>query len=79
VVLTVRAAVAALVPEMTTEPGIVHVGRSLLPLMLVPTTHRRFTVPVNPPTGRIVIVELLPVVAPGLTAMEPLLEKKSAA
>lgn len=47
--------------------------------MLVLTAHFRFTLPVNPPEGVMVIVEVLPAVAPGLTSMAPLLERASAA
>lgn len=42
-----------------------HAGASVGVAMVVVTAHTRFTFPVNPPEGVTVMVEVLPVVAPG--------------
>jgi hypothetical protein len=73
VVATVTVAVAAVVPLMVTEDGMLQVGGSLGLLMEVVTAQVRFTAPVNPPPGVTVTVDVLPVVAPAATVMAPLL------
>lgn len=60
-------AVAADVPLMSTEDGMLHVGRSIAPEGLVVRAHFRFTAPRKPPLGVTVTVDVLPVVAPAFT------------
>src|SRR5271157_348211 len=75
VVLTVSVAVCAVELLIVTEAGTVHVAGLVAPVG--PTTAQvRSTVPVNAPKGVTVMVEVLPVVAPGLTVMLPLLLRK---
>jgi hypothetical protein len=50
------------------------VGESMAPEGAEVMAQVRLTVPLNPPTGLMVMLEVLPVVAPGLTLMAPLLE-----
>jgi hypothetical protein len=45
--------------------------------MVVVTAQVRFTVPVNPPTGATVTVDVFPVVAPAVTEIAPLLLKEN--
>ena len=72
VVATVRVDVCAVAPLMVTDAGILHVAGSVAPVG--PTTLQdRLTAPVNPPAGVTVMVEVLPVAAPGFTVMLPLL------
>jgi hypothetical protein len=69
VVETVRVAVPALVPVMLTglvEPKL-KVGGYWAPFGLAVTTAVSATLPVKPPLGVTVIVEVFPVVAPGET------------
>jgi hypothetical protein len=68
----VSAAVNAAVPVMLTEVGIEQVGAVIPPGGFV-MVQLRVTAPVNPLEGVTLIVDVLPVVAPGLTAMLPLL------
>jgi hypothetical protein len=69
VVTTVRVPVPTVSPVMLT--GLVElklkVGGATTPLGLVVTTAARVTLPVKPPVGVRVIVEVLPAVAPGAT------------
>jgi hypothetical protein len=68
VVETVSVAVPAEVPVMLT--GVVDpklkVGRETAPAGLLAITAVRATLPVNPPLGVTVMVEVLPLVAPGV-------------
>src|ERR1039458_8417159 len=74
VVATVSVEVCAVAPLMVTEAGErLHVAGSLAATGL--TAQVRATAPVSPFEGVTVIVELLPVVAPGTTVMLPLLVK----
>jgi hypothetical protein len=74
VVLMVTTSVCAVVPLMVTEAvARLHVGRSAAPAGEELMAQLIATAPVNPPDGVTVIVELLPVVAPGITVMLPLL------
>ena len=62
-----RVAVPAAVPSMFTglvEPKL-NVGRFVAPAGLDAIVADRTTLPVNPPEGVIVMVDVLPVVAPG--------------
>jgi hypothetical protein len=70
VVPKVKTSVCADVPLMVTE-GVarLHVGRSLAPDGELVMAQVIATAPVNPPDGVTVMVEVLPVVAPGLTVM----------
>jgi hypothetical protein len=78
VVSAVNVVVAAVVPVMLTEVEVPPVpkeqvaGLVALATPLV-TAQVRLTWPVNPPEGITLIVEVLPVVAPGLMVMFPLL------
>ena len=58
---------------MATEDGMLHAGGKTGFERLVVTTQLRLTVPVKPFEGVTLIVEVLPVVAPGFTVMFPLL------
>jgi hypothetical protein len=69
VVLTVRVAVPAVVPEIVTGLGIEQVGASET---VEETEQASETDPVKPPPGVTVTVEVFPVVAPRATEMEPL-------
>jgi len=60
-------AVAADVPLMSTEGGILHVGRFIAPEGLDVSAHFRFTAPRKPPFGVTVTVDVLPEVAPAIT------------
>ena len=75
VVTIVRVPVPTGLPVMLT--GLVElklrVGGTTAPLGLVVTTAVRATLPVKPPVGVRVIVEVFPVVAPAVTLMLPLL------
>jgi hypothetical protein len=72
VVATVTVALPAVVPVMSTgELATVHVG-TLVPVVGV-TAQVNATAPVNPPPGVTVIVDVLPVVAPAITVIAPLL------
>ena len=73
VVSTVRIAVFALPVMLTEDEERLHVGGEVRLFGL--TEQVRFTVPVKPPDGVTVIVEVLPEVAPRLTVMFPLLLK----
>jgi hypothetical protein len=78
VVKMVRVAVAALALVMLTglvDPKL-RVGRLTAPLGLEAREAVRVTLPVKPPTGVTVMVEVFPVVAPGTTETAvPLSEK----
>ena len=73
-----RAVVAAVVATVKVEVVVaeagfrLHVGASVAPDGLAVTAQVRLTVPVNEPDGVMVIVEVLPVVAPGETVIAPL-------
>jgi hypothetical protein len=71
VVLMVSVAVCAVVPLTVTVAGMLHVAGSFEAFVV--NAQLRFTVPVKPLFGVTVIVEVLPVVAPGATVMAPLL------
>jgi hypothetical protein len=74
VVFTVNVAVEGPSPPMiVTEEGILQVGGSTGLGMLVLTAQLRFTRPRKLPEGVAVIVIVLPVVAPGVTVIFPLL------
>lgn len=74
VVLMVNTSVCAVVPLMVTDAvARPHVGGSTAPEGEVVIAQVIATAPVNPPYGVAVIVEVLPVVAPGITAILPLL------
>jgi hypothetical protein len=72
VVASVSVAVAAL-PLIVTDEGMLHVGVSTGFVMLVVTAHDKLTCPVNPFDGVTVTTAVLPLVAPGLTVIAPLL------
>lgn len=66
--------VCAAVPEIVTEAGeSAQVAGSLAAVGA--TAQVSATAPVSPPDGVTVMVEVLPVVAPGLTVMLPLFER----
>jgi hypothetical protein len=72
VVTTVSVEVWALAPLIVTEAGErLHVAASLAAAGL--TAHVKATAPLNPPDPVTLTVDPLPVVAPGLTVMLPLL------
>ena len=74
VVFTVRLAICAAVPLMVTEVGMLHVAGSLAAAGVMAQV--RPIVPVNPPVGVKVIVDVFPAVAPGVTLMAgPVMEK----
>jgi hypothetical protein len=73
VVVTVSVAVTAELPLMVTEAGMLQVGISVGFAMLVVTAQERSTAPVKPFDGVTVIFAVLPLVAPGLSVIEPLL------
>jgi hypothetical protein len=76
VVLIVSVPVAAVVPAIVTELVTLHAGAEIPPGGLV-NTQVRFTVPVNPPAGVTVMVDVFPLVAPGRTeTLPPLLNVK---
>jgi hypothetical protein len=60
-------AVAAVVPLISTEDGILHVGRFIAPEGLDVRAHFRFTAPRKPPFGVTIMVDVLPEVAPAIT------------
>jgi hypothetical protein len=74
--------VAAVVPVMLTGDVVpkLNVGRSEAPAGLAVRAAVKVTLPVNPPLGVTVIVELLPVVAPGelMVMAPPLVRAKEA-
>jgi hypothetical protein len=70
VVLTVNVEVCDGVIEAGDRP---HVGGSLAPEGLDVIAHVKAIEPLNPPDGITLIVEVFPLVAPGLTVMLPLL------
>ena len=73
-VLTVRTTVCALDPLMVTDDGMLHVP-GLLAVMGVIAQLRLIT-PVKPPEGVKLIVEVFPVVAPGVSVTAvPVMEK----
>jgi hypothetical protein len=73
VVATVRVSVIAAAPVMVTEFDMkLHVAGLVAPVGLA-TTQVRLTAPVNPFDGVAVIVDVLPVVAPAVMLMLPLL------
>jgi hypothetical protein len=65
--------VAAAVPEMTTDAGTLQLIGLVAPVGTVVTLHCSVTVPVNPPDGVALIVDVSPVVAPPASVMLPLL------
>jgi hypothetical protein len=65
VVFTVNVTVCAVSPLIVTEAGTLHVAGSEGAFEL--NAQLKLTVPVNPPVGVTVIVELFPVVVPGVT------------
>ncbi len=74
VVFTVNTSVCAVVPLTVTDADArLHVGRSAAPVGEELMVQLIATAPVNPPDGVTLIVEVLPVVAPGLTVILPLL------
>ena len=74
VVVIVIVAVAGDVPAIFTDVApIAHVGGAIGFVKAVVTEQLRVTVPVKPPDGVIVIVDVFPMVAPGMTVMPPLL------
>jgi hypothetical protein len=74
VVVTVTVTVDAAVPLIVTEEVLSeHVGGAVGLLKAVVTAQLRVTVPVNPPAGVTVIVDVFPLVAPGATVIPPLL------
>ena len=79
VVLMVRVAVPAVLPAMLTglvEPKL-SVGMSIAPVGLEVTAAVSTTLPVNPPLGVTVMVEVLPVATPGpeMTTPDPVIVK----
>jgi hypothetical protein len=81
VVVTVRLADPAEEPVILTglvEPKL-KVGGSLAPVGLAVSAAVSATLPKKPPLGVTVIVDVLPVVAPGLTMILPLLVRANAA
>ena len=71
--MTVSVPVPAVAPVMLTgdvAPKL-NVGKSLAPAGLEVSIALRATLPVKAPLGVIVMVAVLPVVAPGLTVMAP--------
>ena len=77
VVVTVRVAVTAAVPAMLTEDGTEQVAGLVAPAGLVVTAQVRLTVPLKPPVGVTLTVEVLPVVA-AATIVRELLFAESA-
>jgi hypothetical protein len=77
VVLTIKVPVPAEAPVMLTGDELpkLNVGGSVAPLGLDVRAAVNVTLPVNPPLGVTVIVEVLPVVAPELTVMLPPLDR----
>jgi hypothetical protein len=74
VVLTVNASVCAVAPLMVTDAAArLHVGKSTAAVGEAVMVQVIATAPVNPPDGVTVMVEVLPVVAPGLKVMLALL------
>jgi hypothetical protein len=73
VVATESVAVAPAAPVMLTVDGTLHVAGLVAPTGLVVTAQLRSTVPVNPFEGVTLTVDVLPVVAPWLREMLPLL------
>jgi hypothetical protein len=74
VVFTVRVVVCAVEPLIVMEVGMPQVAGSLAAAGVI--AQLRLIVPVNPPDGVKLIVEVLPVVAPGATLIAaPLMEK----
>ena len=76
-VVTVKVAVAAFVPEILTgevEPKLRTGGDATLAGLVIAAV--RVTAPVNPPAGVMVTVEVLPLVAPGLTLTDVLAIEK---
>ena len=72
-VATVRVSVIAAAPVMVTEFDVkLHVAGLVAPVGPA-TAHVRLTAPVNPFDGVAVIVDVLPVVAPAVMLMLPLL------
>ena len=67
VVFTVNVDVCAVVPLIVMEAGILHVAGSVAAFVL--KAQLKLTVPVNPPVELTVIVDVLPVVAPGVTVI----------
>jgi hypothetical protein len=72
-VVTVKAALAALLPAIETVDGTLHVGDEAGEPGAADTAQTRLTTPVKPPEGDTEMVELLPVVAPALIVRLPLL------
>jgi hypothetical protein len=66
VVFTVSVLVAADDEVTSTVLAIEHVGTFVAPVGLVVTLHAMLTLPVNPPAGVTEIVDVFPVVAPGV-------------
>ena len=64
-VYTVSVVVCAAAPLIVTEAGMLHVAGSLAAAGVM--AQLRLTVPVYPPDGVTVMVEVFPVVAPGAT------------
>lgn len=70
VVETVSVAVPAAAPLIATDAGIEQVAGLVALAGLVVTAQLRLTVPVKPPAGVTLIVEVLPLVAPALSVSE---------
>ena len=64
----VSAAVTAALPVTLTEDGMLHVAGLVGLVSVVVTAQLKFTVPVKPPAGVTLIVEVFPVVAPAARA-----------
>jgi crotonobetainyl-CoA:carnitine CoA-transferase CaiB-like acyl-CoA transferase len=75
VVVTVRVAFCAVVPEMATEGVTPHVAGLVAFAGVMVTAQVRFTVPVKPFAGVTVIADVFPVVALASTVMLPLFER----
>ena len=63
--LIVMGVVTAVVPVTSTVDAIEQVGRLLAPVGLLVSEQLMLTVPVKPPDGVTVMVDVLPLVAPG--------------
>lgn len=72
-VVTITVSVAAVVPAMLTDFEDIAQVAGLDGLLVLVTTQLRLTAPVKPPDGVRVMVEVLPLVAPAVTVMLPLL------
>lgn len=69
--VTVTVAATGLALATFTELVTAHVAGLTAPEGIVVTAHVKLTVPVNPPLGDTLMVDVLPVVAPAATVMFP--------